>query len=58
MAVFGTGCVGLSAIIAAKIRGAAIIIAVDIKQDKLELAQKLGATHLLNGGDKYLRQQI
>ena len=58
VAVFGAGCVGLSAIMAAKIRGAAIIIAVDIQQDRLELARKLGATHLLNGGDKDLCQQI
>lgn len=58
VAIFGAGCVGLSAVMAAKIRGAAKIIAVDIQPNRLELARELGATHLLNGGDKDLLQQI
>ena len=37
---------------AAKIRGAAKIIAVDVQPNQLELARELGAAHLLNGGDK------
>lgn len=58
VAIFGAGCVGLSAIMAAKIRGAAMIIAVDIQPDRLEMARELGATHLLNGKDEDLLQQI
>lgn len=58
VAIFGAGCVGLSAVMAAKIRGAGMIIAVDIQPDRLELARELGATHLLNGKDKDLLQQI
>lgn len=46
--VFGTGTVGLSALMAAQMAGAAPIIAVDIVDSRLELAKELGATHVLN----------
>ena len=46
--VFGCGGVGLSAIMAAKIIGCSKIIAVDIKDEKLNLALELGATHAIN----------
>lgn len=49
IAVFGTGAVGLSAIMAAKIVGCKNIIAVDIHDSRLELAKDLGATHIING---------
>ena len=49
VAVFGTGGVGLSAINGAVVAGARIVIAVDIRDDKLEGASKIGATHLVNG---------
>ncbi len=42
--VLGTGGVGLSVLQAAKICGAAPIIAVDIKPGRLEMAQRFGAT--------------
>lgn len=45
LAVFGCGCVGLSAIMAAKLAGARRIIAVDINKSRLETAIALGATH-------------
>ncbi|MEW6636871.1 MAG: NAD(P)-dependent alcohol dehydrogenase [Actinomycetota bacterium] len=47
--VFGTGAVGLSAIMAARIAGCTTIIGVDIKPARLELARELGATHTING---------
>lgn len=47
-AIFGLGGIGLSAILAAKFIGAYPIIAVDVSEEKLQLAQKLGATHLIN----------
>jgi alcohol dehydrogenase len=47
VAVHACGGVGLSTIQIAKALGATVI-AVDIAADKLELAQKLGADHLLN----------
>jgi aryl-alcohol dehydrogenase len=49
IAVFGTGSVGLSAIMAAKIVGATTIIAVDVKTERLNLAKELGATHTIKG---------
>ena len=48
VAVFGTGGIGLNAIQAAKYLGAAMIIAVDIHDEKLEMATTFGATHGVN----------
>ncbi len=48
VAVFGCGGVGLNIIQASRIAGAATIIAVDVLDDKLELASRLGATHIVN----------
>ncbi len=48
VAVFGTGGVGLSAINGAAVAGARIVIAVDIRDDKLEGALKVGATDIVN----------
>ena len=45
---FGTGAVGLSAIMAAKVAGATTIIAADVNQARLDLARELGATHTIN----------
>lgn len=47
--VSGTGAVGLSAIMGAKVAGATTIIAVDVLPERLEFATKLGATHTING---------
>ncbi|BCS30147.1 NAD(P)-dependent alcohol dehydrogenase [Aspergillus puulaauensis] len=58
VAVFGVGAVGLSAIMAAKLRGARTIIAVDLEASRLEMARELGATHALLGGSENLLQQI
>lgn len=46
--VTGTGAVGLSGIMGAKVAGATTIIAVDILDERLEFARKLGATHTIN----------
>lgn len=51
IAVFGTGAVGLAAMMAAKIEGCSTIIAVDIHDSRLELAKSLGATHVINSKD-------
>ncbi len=48
VAVFGIGGVGANAIQGARIAGAAMIIACDIKDENLELARKFGATHTVN----------
>lgn len=51
VAVIGCGGIGLSAIQGARIAGANKIIAVDMVGAKLELAQELGATHVVNPAD-------
>jgi aryl-alcohol dehydrogenase len=48
LAVFGTGAVGLSAVMAGRIAGATTIVAVDVNADRLALAAELGATHVVN----------
>jgi Zn-dependent alcohol dehydrogenase len=52
VAVWGVGGVGLCAVAAAAIRGAAAIIAVDIDDGKLALARRFGATALVNAGEQ------
>jgi len=46
--VFGCGGVGLNAIQGCRISGAAIIVAVDTSDAKLEMAKQFGATHTVN----------
>ncbi|WP_318518854.1 S-(hydroxymethyl)glutathione dehydrogenase/class III alcohol dehydrogenase [Photobacterium leiognathi] len=48
VAVFGLGGIGLAAIIGATMAKASRIIAVDINEEKFELARKLGATDCIN----------
>lgn len=47
-AVFGVGGIGMSALLAAKMSGAAVLIAVDVAKSKLDMAKKLGATHVID----------
>jgi len=46
--VFGLGGIGLSVIQGAKMAKASKIIAIDINEDKFEMAKKLGATDFVN----------
>jgi aryl-alcohol dehydrogenase len=48
LAVFGTGAVGLAAVMAARLAGADPIIGVDRKPRRLTLALQLGATHTID----------
>jgi aryl-alcohol dehydrogenase len=48
LVVFGTGSVGLSAIMAARLCGATTVVAVDLHAERRELALELGATHAFN----------
>jgi S-(hydroxymethyl)glutathione dehydrogenase / alcohol dehydrogenase len=47
--VIGCGGVGLNIVQGAKLAGALKIIAVDLLDNKLEYAKKMGATHTING---------
>ena len=51
VAVVGCGGVGLSAVNGASIIGASQIIALDVSEDKLDLARQVGATHTINASD-------
>jgi Zn-dependent alcohol dehydrogenase len=48
--VLGAGGVGLSAVMGARLAGADPIVVADLDDAKLELAQRLGATHVINAG--------
>jgi aryl-alcohol dehydrogenase len=50
LAVFGTGAVGLSAIIAAALSPLAEVIAIDRVDSRLTLGKELGATRTINAG--------
>jgi S-(hydroxymethyl)glutathione dehydrogenase / alcohol dehydrogenase len=49
--VFGCGGVGISVIQGCNIAGAAVIVAVDLNDDKLEMAKRMGATHSVKPDD-------
>lgn len=51
IAIFGMGCVGISAVLAARIAGCETIAVVDVNDQRLALARELGATHAINGAD-------
>lgn len=58
VAVIGCGMVGLGAVVRAALRGAKVI-AVDIDDEKLRIAQEMGAVHTINSrtDDLHLRLQ-
>lgn len=58
IAIFGTGAVGLAAMMAAKISGCTKVIAVDIHDNRLELAKELGATHTINSKNFDVKEAI
>ncbi|KAH7146621.1 alcohol dehydrogenase [Dactylonectria estremocensis] len=58
LAVFGVGSVGMSAIMAAKLRSAGRIIAVDMMPARLKLAKKLGATDTILASEKDVVDRI
>ncbi len=58
LAVFGTGAVGLAAVMAARLARARTIIAVDINPRRLKLALELGATHSIDNRNADLARSI
>ena len=58
IAIFGTGAVGLAAVMAARIVGADPIIGVDIIPRRLELAGELGATHTIDNRHEGVASRI
>jgi len=56
--VFGAGGVGLSVVQGARMTSAHPIVAVDISDGKLALAERFGATHTLNADRENLRERL
>ena len=58
VAVVGLGGVGLNALFGAKVGGASQVIAIDVHDDKLELAKQLGATDVVNARDEKAIEKV
>lgn len=58
VAIVGLGGVGLAALLGANAAGARQIVAVDLSDEKLELAKALGATHTFNAGNPNCKDEI
>jgi aryl-alcohol dehydrogenase len=56
--VAGAGAVGLSAVMAAALTPAHRIVAVDVKPHRLDLARKLGATHVVDASREDYAERI
>ena len=55
--IFGCGMIGSGAIVRAKLRGATVV-AVDIDDSKLAIAQQLGADYVINSKDQVLHEEL
>jgi Zn-dependent alcohol dehydrogenase len=58
VAVVGLGGVGLNTLFGAQVAGASQVVAIDIHDDKLDLAKKLGATDVVNAKDPDAVQKV
>lgn len=58
VAVYGTGAVGLSAVIAASLRSPAQLIAIDVVDERLSLARELGATDTINAKTENVAERL
>ncbi len=58
VAVFGCGGIGLSIIQGARLAGADKIIAIDLADNKLDMAKSFGATETINGGSENAVEKI
>lgn len=56
--IFGTGSVGISAIMAAVICECSIIIGVDINEERLKVAKELGASHTINASNSNVIDEV
>jgi L-iditol 2-dehydrogenase len=56
--ILGSGCIGLTTLLAAKASGAAQIVVADLYQKRLDLAKKLGATDTINVRAENIEKKI
>jgi S-(hydroxymethyl)glutathione dehydrogenase / alcohol dehydrogenase len=52
VAVFGCGGIGLNVVQGARLAGAARIVAIDVTEEKLDLARRFGATDVVHAGQE------
>ena len=55
--VIGCGMIGLGAVVRASLRGATVV-AVDLDDDKLRLARRLGASHTINSRTENVHERL
>ncbi len=58
VAVIGCGGVGLNVVQAASLSGAYPVIAIDVRDDKLELARSVGASHSINAREESVADAV
>lgn len=58
IAIFGLGGIGLSALMATKLYKFKKVIAIDIEDNKLQLAKEFGATHTINSLEEDVNEKI
>lgn len=58
VAIVGSGPIGLSALLSAQFYSPAKIIMIDLDDNRLEMAKKFGATHVINSSDGKAAQKL
>jgi alcohol dehydrogenase len=58
VAVVGAGPVGLAVVATAALYGAAQVIAIDLDENRLDVAKQVGATHCVNSGSADWSEQV
>ena len=58
VAVVGLGGVGLASVLGAQASGVRALVAIDLSDEKLELARSLGATHTFNAAEDQLVEKV
>jgi L-iditol 2-dehydrogenase len=56
--ILGSGCIGLTTLLAAKASGAAKVVIADLYQKRLDLAKKMGATYTINVREENIEKKI
>lgn len=58
IAIVGAGPVGMAVLLTAQFYSPAIIVVIDLDDNRLEMAKQLGATHTINSGSGNVKEQL
>jgi len=58
VAIVGSGPIGLSALVTSRLHGPRMVIVIDLDDNRLELARRLGADHVLNPSREDVRREV